>query len=348
MSLFWKAVLSAAGVALISVGCAVWWTHRMESIRLKNLSDAATETRARADLGEATAEYQIAYMYYEGRGVRQDYVEASRWYRKAAEQGYAKAQFGLGDLYFQGKGVPQDYAEAARWNQRAADQGYARAQAGLGYMHLNGVGVLQNYAEDIRWYSKAADQGNVDAEHALGFMYLNGIGVPKDYREAVPWIQKAADQGDAEAQATLGSMYATGLGLPKNEYEAYRWFRKAADQGSPKAKNALGRLGSASIAKMRWVELCVALAALVLGLWAALEFLLPGKNLNNRRQVAVTLLGVAFLSNAGLALYSFTHYDIRFSPHWHEFHIARYLFAAALIPIAAIVVLPFKKKIPGS
>src|SRR5205085_7684706 len=36
-----------------------------------------------------------------GKGVRQDYAEASRWYRRAADQGDAMAQYGLGYTYFQ-------------------------------------------------------------------------------------------------------------------------------------------------------------------------------------------------------------------------------------------------------
>jgi TPR repeat protein len=346
MSLLWKVVLSATGVAVISVGAVAWWMHSKQSIELKKLSDAAIEAHARADQGDATAEYKLAQMYYEGRGVTQDYSEASRWYRKAAEHGYANAQFGLADLYLHGKGVPQNFAETAHWTQKAADQGYAKAQAGLGYLYSNGVGVSQNYAEAFQWYSKAADQGNVDAEHALGYMYRSGIGVPENHTEAFQWTQKAADQGDAEAQVALGSMYGNGVGVQQNRTEAYRWFRKAADQGNPEAKQALKLLRNGSMTGMRWVELCVGLAGLVVGLWAALEFLLPGKTLKNRRQAAVTLLGAGMLSNAGLSLYFATHYDLRFSPHWQTFHIARYIFAAALIPLAAIVVLT-SKKIPG-
>ena len=32
-------------------------------------------------------------MYENGRGVRQDYAEAVKWYRQAAAQGFAEAQF---------------------------------------------------------------------------------------------------------------------------------------------------------------------------------------------------------------------------------------------------------------
>jgi TPR repeat protein len=348
MSLTWKVVFSVVGIVAIAGASAVWWTHNKQLIERKRLSDTATQVRARADHGDVTAEYKLAYMYYDGRGVPQDYAEASRWCRKAAEQGYAKAQFGLGDLYLHGKGAPQDFAEAARWTKRAADQGYPMAQDGLGYLYYNGVGVSQNYTEAFHWFSEAADQGNEEAEDALSYMYTNGVGVPKDYNRAAQWIQKAADQGDAEAQAALGSMYANGMGVPQNRTEAYRWFRKAADQGDIKAKHSLELLRSQSMTKMRWLELFTDFAAIPLGLWASLEFLLPGRMFKNRRQAAVTLLGICFLSIAGLDLYAFTHYDMQCSPHQYAYHVARYIFITIVVLIIVTVVLPGRWQVARS
>ena len=83
-----------------------------------------------------------------------------------------KAQYDLGYLYSQGKGVSQDYAEAARWYRKAADQGYAKAQHDLGYMYSQGSGVTQDYAEAARWYRKAANEGDESARRALGSMKI--------------------------------------------------------------------------------------------------------------------------------------------------------------------------------
>ena len=47
-------------------------------------------------------------MYFNGGGVPQDYSEAAAWYRQAAEQGHANAQFNLGWMYANGRGVPQE------------------------------------------------------------------------------------------------------------------------------------------------------------------------------------------------------------------------------------------------
>jgi TPR repeat protein len=37
------------------------------------------------------------------------------WYQKAAEQGLAEAQYNLGFMYVNGKGVLKDYKQAVYW-----------------------------------------------------------------------------------------------------------------------------------------------------------------------------------------------------------------------------------------
>jgi len=56
-------------------------------------------------------------------------AEAVKLYRKAAEQGNAYAQYNLGFMYGNGEGVPQDYVEAHKWFNLAAAQGLQTAIA---------------------------------------------------------------------------------------------------------------------------------------------------------------------------------------------------------------------------
>ncbi len=44
------------------------------------------------------------------------------WLRKAAEQGHARAQNNLGFMYDNGQGVPQDYVQAHMWLDLAASR----------------------------------------------------------------------------------------------------------------------------------------------------------------------------------------------------------------------------------
>ena len=89
------------------------------------------DLHVRADVGEATAQHALGFLYSDGLGVPQHHVEAAGWYRRAAEQGHAPAQHALGVMYYDGLGVPQDYVEAHIWLNLAASQltGQSRERA---------------------------------------------------------------------------------------------------------------------------------------------------------------------------------------------------------------------------
>ena len=57
------------------------------------------ELLARAEHGDAAAQFNLGRLYVTGTGVRQDDAEAVRWYRLAADQGHAGAQHNLGLKY---------------------------------------------------------------------------------------------------------------------------------------------------------------------------------------------------------------------------------------------------------
>jgi TPR repeat protein len=72
--------------------------------------------RERAQKGDPEAQFNLAKNYEAGRGgLKKDYTEAERWYRRAAEQGDPFAQASLALLFRFGKGVAQDYVEAYKW-----------------------------------------------------------------------------------------------------------------------------------------------------------------------------------------------------------------------------------------
>ena len=78
--------------------------------------------RARAESGDAVAQYDLGVMYASGLGAPEDDAEAVRWYRLAADQGFADAQSNLAIMYENGKGVPQDYVQAHIWYSLAASR----------------------------------------------------------------------------------------------------------------------------------------------------------------------------------------------------------------------------------
>ena len=109
MTIYAKIITLAAVLVALAV-CAQAQTPEIDALR------------ARAEQGDASAQFALGFMYADGEGVPQDDVEAVRWYRLAAEQGHAVAQSNLGVRYDEGRGVPQDYVQAHMWRNVAASR----------------------------------------------------------------------------------------------------------------------------------------------------------------------------------------------------------------------------------
>lgn len=67
---------------------------------------------------------QVAWAarFEHGEGVEQDFIRAVRLYCTAATQGHVEAQYQLGWLYANGRGLPRDDVQAAAWFSQAAAQ----------------------------------------------------------------------------------------------------------------------------------------------------------------------------------------------------------------------------------
>ncbi|WP_233775804.1 tetratricopeptide repeat protein, partial [Haemophilus influenzae] len=86
-----------------------------------------------------------------------DYQTAFKLWLPVAEQGYAEAKFNLSVMYAKGQGVKQDDVEAVKWYRKAAEQGVANAQVILGFSYLLGKGVQVNKSLAKEWFGKACD-----------------------------------------------------------------------------------------------------------------------------------------------------------------------------------------------
>ena len=129
--------------------------------------------------------------------------------KESAQKGDVYAQYDLGLMYSSGDGVKQDYKEAFKWWRKAAEQGYAEAQYNLALCYDNGEGVSKSKTEAVRWYRKAAEQGEVHAQWNLARKYYFGEGVRsnkdlsvkrQNRAEAERWLKKTVSNDDAKTQ----------------------------------------------------------------------------------------------------------------------------------------------------
>jgi hypothetical protein len=201
-------------------------------------------------------------MYYDGRGVDQNFQEAFRLYKKAAAQGEAGAQYALGGMYYLGQCAPKNFTEAANWFLKAAKQNHPEAQRALGWAYDKGQGVPKSRDEAIKWFTKAARMGHKGAINTLKKMGVTlepEPALPKEEElvdlapaaeeESEQKTQEATDlerliqaahRGDPESQYKLSRCYYRGIGAPQDMAEAQKWLEKAASKGYVEAQFSLG------------------------------------------------------------------------------------------------------------
>jgi TPR repeat protein len=162
-------------------------------------------TRARADQGDADAQFALGLKYSTARGDLLDFAQAATWYRKAAEQNHAMAQFNLAVMFAQGQGVPQDAAAADTWLRKAAEGGDPAAQFDLGTRcHRVSVSGLQTGGSEFRieaykWLRLAAAQGYKNSD-----MVFERVILDMTREEVTEGNQRAARFSAGKSAASPG------------------------------------------------------------------------------------------------------------------------------------------------
>lgn len=165
-----------------------------------------------AQQGHAEAQYTLAWMYAQGKGVSQDLQQAAKLFRRAALKGYAEAQYHLGRMYIQGIGVPQNFTQAAHWFVKAAMQGHTAARQAR-----------------VNLYLKIAEQGDVQAQYLLWEMSTQG---ETQITQPLQWLEKSAQRGYVKAQYALASLYEQGNNVSRDFTKATYWYKQAIKQGN--------------------------------------------------------------------------------------------------------------------
>lgn len=135
-----------------------------------------------------------------------DSTDAAKWLGAAAQQGIPVAQYRIATLYAQGRGVPADAAKAFHWYAAAAKGGNRKAMSNLALDYAQGSGTAKDPQQAALWFSKAAALGLVDAQFDLAVLYERGLGVPQSLIDAYRWYLVAAKAGDRESKDRVDAL----------------------------------------------------------------------------------------------------------------------------------------------
>jgi TPR repeat protein len=141
-----------------------------EGLNAYKMGDYKTALKEFKKDGSPKALFYQAFIYYNGKGVKQDKEKGLKLLSTAAEKGDANAQLSMGLFYDKGGDLPRDLTLAASWYKKSAEQGNAQAQFNYAMLLTSGEGVTKNREEAIHWLKKAAAQHHENAIKLLKVM----------------------------------------------------------------------------------------------------------------------------------------------------------------------------------
>ncbi len=184
----------------------------------------------------------VGHEYRDGiNGKKQDFEKAVQYYTMAMRKNNAEAVFNLALLYFKGKGVELDYSagfslliKAAKMQPKvdmfgilSPNIGVAEAQFNLGRMYENGIYVEKNERKSLEYYNQAVENESADAANNLGLIYLNSKSILYNPKKAEEMLTYAHKIGSYDASVNLVSLY-----LEQNQPElAKKWHKIGLEEG---------------------------------------------------------------------------------------------------------------------
>ncbi|WP_425092972.1 caspase family protein [Tropicimonas sp. S265A] len=192
-----------------------------------------------AELGYATAHFNLGLMYRHGRGVVPDDKLGIQHYFEAAIQGNPSARVALGKLFSEGLGVPKSISEAKRWLELAADDNNPWAIDYLGNLYRL---EEKNYQKAFDYYSKGVALEFSTSVMNLARLHRDGMGVEKDRNRAMALFQQAIQLGSYSAPYHLARMLLKPEGMEiGNPVRAYELLELSIERGFPWAIWQLAR-----------------------------------------------------------------------------------------------------------
>ncbi|WP_028388068.1 tetratricopeptide repeat protein [Legionella fairfieldensis] len=171
--------------------------------------------------------------------VEDNYLKAIESYQLAVAKNDEVAEFDLALIYDNGKGVPVNYDKAMQLYTKAANQGYSKAMTQLADLYFNGFGTQRNEQHALELYRKAASLGDGDALYQLGLLSETGVATPLDLSSAINYYSQAADKGNEKAKLALARMYQYGLGVKQDNQETTRLYTELAANNNAYAQYQL-------------------------------------------------------------------------------------------------------------
>lgn len=148
--------------------------------------------------GDAYAERQLAYCYWNGIGREKNLGKAEKLLRSSAASGDATAMYDLGTLLVYEDSCKENDAEGIEFLLKSVEHGYGRAGYQLGLLYWSGLAEQpQDIERAIEYFKHAAEYDSVQSEFMLYCIYTLGLrGVQRSPQLAQSYYSEAEQTAD--------------------------------------------------------------------------------------------------------------------------------------------------------
>ena len=222
------------------------------------------DLKAKAQAGDAEAQYRLGNAYYNSLGVSRNDELAYKWYLKSADQGFAEAQYTLGlqhsgskDNPFRLTTVKFDLHEAFKWFFKAGKKGYPKALKQIGEAYKSGLGTEINpelakeyFKMSVEAFIKKKEKGiSFDEKMELADLYEDAnleFGTQNLdeaivlYKQVFQSIESNTSDEISELSHEKCLIAVASAYRRKEDYSnSIHWYEKAATFGSKAAMNEI-------------------------------------------------------------------------------------------------------------
>lgn len=202
-----------------------------------------------AESGEPSAQFNLAMIYDEGRGVPRNEAKALEWLERAVASEHHEALNLYAVRVARGEGVKQDFARAASLFRRADRCGFNCEPVYDDMVNdFRDKAFGMELVSSKRAFLKALRPETAEARCTVGEAFI-GQGDADSLRTGRELLTSAATLGSGKAMYHLGVSCRDGKGVAANAERAFMWFSLAASCGFAKAEservNAEGKLDDA-------------------------------------------------------------------------------------------------------
>ena len=162
--------------------------------------------------GDGEAEFRIAQLYLMGKGVFQNFAEATYWFGRAASRGHSEAKLDLAKLLLSGAAD----LDASQFRRLRHDPDSAESSQMSALIYPRGEKVEADRSRARTLLTEVADAGDAEAIELLACLCLGQWDQTPDYERARPLLEKGAALGRTNCEFLLGDVWFQGHGVDKD------------------------------------------------------------------------------------------------------------------------------------